>query len=284
MSQDPAAASRAAGHARVPGSARRLILTVPQILIGYFGLKCKTAPCKSPHLCDNTAGAERSEEVTVSPAPAVSASFSTAVVPVGASQPLNVSRFTPGQKPGNVALCLSGGGSRALTAGMGQLNALQTVPYAPNMSLLSQAKALSTVSGGSWLEVPFAYLPPSVSDVNYLGGPYVQPASLTPARLGSLPSGCIAANITSDFTLLDMVVQAVLLYWEGVPAGLVVQLRPKRVERDPEREPLSPTGAGQPGERSTPAVPGLQYGDVRDRERPISAGSRAGDQLHDGNR
>jgi hypothetical protein len=106
---------------------------------------------------------------------------------------------------------------------MGQLNALQTVPYATNQSLLSQAKALSTVSGGSWLGVPFAYLPPSVSDVNYLGGPYVQPASLTSASLGSLPAGCMAANVTSDFTLLDMVVQAVLLYWEGVPADMLWQ-------------------------------------------------------------
>ena len=123
----------------------------------------------------------------MSPAPAVSGSFSAAVVPVGPSQPLNVTNFIPGQKPGNVAVCLSGGGSRALTAGMGQLNALQTVPYATNQSLLSQAKALSTVSGGSWLRVPFAYLPPSVGDVNYLGGPYVQPASLTSASLGSLP-------------------------------------------------------------------------------------------------
>jgi predicted acylesterase/phospholipase RssA len=159
----------------------------------------------------------------VSPAPAVSGSFSAAVVPVGTTQPLTASNFIPGQKPGNVAVCLSGGGSRALTAGMGQLNALQTVQYAPNMSLLSQAKALSTVSGGSWLGVPFAYLPPSVSDVNYLGGPYVQPASLTPASLGALPSDCMAANITSDFTLLDMVVQAVLLYWEGVPADMLWQ-------------------------------------------------------------
>jgi hypothetical protein len=33
----------------------------------------------------------------------------------------------------------------------------------------------------------------------------------------------MAANVTSDFTLLDMVVQAVLLYWEGVPADMLWQ-------------------------------------------------------------
>jgi hypothetical protein len=158
----------------------------------------------------------------VSPAPAVSGSFSAAVVPVGPAQPLNVTNFIPGQKPGNVAICLSGGGSRALTAGMGQLNALQTAPYASNLSLLSQAKALSTVSGGSWLGVPFIYLP-QIGDVSYLGGPYVPPSSLTPASLGSLPAGCMGANITSDFTLLDLVVQAILLYWEGVPANMLWQ-------------------------------------------------------------
>lgn len=106
---------------------------------------------------------------------------------------------------------------------MGQLNALQSVPYAANMSLLSQTKALSTVSGGSWLGVPFAYLPPLVGDVDYLGGPFVPPASLTPVSLGSLPPGCVAANITSDFTLLDLVVQAVLLHWEGVPTDMLWQ-------------------------------------------------------------
>ena len=158
----------------------------------------------------------------MSAAPAVSGSFSAAVVPVNASQPLNVTNFIPGQKPGNVAVCLSGGGSRALTAGMGQLNALQTLQYAVNQSLLSQAKALSTVSGGSWLGVPFVYLP-QVSDVSYLGGPYVPPGNLTPASLGSLPAGCAGANITSDFTLLDMVVQAILLYWEGVPPNMLWQ-------------------------------------------------------------
>jgi hypothetical protein len=159
----------------------------------------------------------------VSAKAAVSGSFLAPLIPVGASQPLTVAKFIPGQKPGNVAVCLSGGGSRALSAGMGQLNGLQTLQYATNQSLLSQAKALSTVSGGSWLGVPFVYLPPSVADVNYLGGPYVQPAALTPTSLGVLPSGCAGANITSDFTLVDMAVQAVLLYWEGVPANMLWQ-------------------------------------------------------------
>jgi hypothetical protein len=68
---------------------------------------------------------------------------------------------------------LSGGGSRALTAGMGQLRALNKLT-ANDQSLLAQVKALSTVSGGSWLGVPFTYLPPeSPSDAAYLG-PWIE--------------------------------------------------------------------------------------------------------------
>ena len=49
--------------------------------------------------------------------------FNAAVV---ATPPLTVNQFfpTPPVTPGNVGVCLSGGGSRALTAGMGQLQAL----------------------------------------------------------------------------------------------------------------------------------------------------------------
>ena len=110
--------------------------------------------------------------------PTVSGAFSAAVYPTaGASPPLTVSQFIAAQTPGNVAVCLSGGGSRALSAGMGQLNGLAAVQLTPNVTLLSQVKALSTVSGGSWVGVPFVYLPASTSD--------------TPTWVGhiSIPSG-----------------------------------------------------------------------------------------------
>ena len=95
-------------------------------------------------------------------APAVSGTYSAAVYPTaGASPPLTVNRFTAAQTPGNVAVCLSGGGSRALSAGMGQLKGLAAVRLTPDAPLLSRVKALSTVSGGSWVGVPFVYLPAS---------------------------------------------------------------------------------------------------------------------------
>src|SRR5215470_1618719 len=54
--------------------------------------------------------------------------------------------FTTAQQ-GMTVVCLSGGGSRALTAGMGQLNGLRTVNYDSCTSLLSMVTGLSTVSG-----------------------------------------------------------------------------------------------------------------------------------------
>jgi len=115
--------------------------------------------------------------------------FANVYATTGTQQPLTVSQFIASPKPGNVAVCLSGGGSRALSAGMGQLNAFQTLHRAPNATLLSQVKALSTVSGGSWVGVPFVYLPASTSDENYLGGPYIPPNQLALQGLGTFPPG-----------------------------------------------------------------------------------------------
>jgi hypothetical protein len=157
-------------------------------------------------------------------APAVSGSFFANVyATAGTQQPLTVSQFIASPKPGNVAVCLSGGGSRALSAGMGQLNALQTLHRTPNATLLSQVKALSTVSGGSWVGVPFVYLPTSTTDENYLGGLYIRPNQLTLQGLGTFPAGCIGAQITTDFTIEDMFVQALLLHLEGVPTNMLWQ-------------------------------------------------------------
>jgi hypothetical protein len=154
----------------------------------------------------------------------VSGSFAAQVFPTTEpGQTLTVSEFINTPKPGNVAVCLSGGGSRAMSAGMGQLNALGTAQLLLNVSLLSQVKALSTVSGGSWLGGPFVYLPSSVSDSDFLGGPYVDPSQLTPAGLTTFPPGCIGAQITTDFTLLDLLFQAVLLYGQGVPPEMLWQ-------------------------------------------------------------
>jgi hypothetical protein len=73
--------------------------------------------------------------------------------------PLSVSKFVELEgTPGRVGICLSGGGSRALTAAMGQLRALRNLKTANGLDLISQTRVLSTVSGGSWLGVTFQYL------------------------------------------------------------------------------------------------------------------------------
>src|SRR6266478_2709483 len=74
----------------------------------------------------------------------MNASVSTYTADIILTPPLAVNSFVPAVTPGNVAVCLSGGGSRAMTAGMGQLLALENV-LSGNASLLSQTKMLSTV-------------------------------------------------------------------------------------------------------------------------------------------
>lgn len=134
---------------------------------------------------------------------------------VTTTPPLTVSQFyTPaGATPGNVGLCLSGGGTRAACAGMGQMRALGHL-QANGASLLSQVKALSTVSGGSWLGVPYVYMPAGgASDVTYLGPYNTNQGALTVAQLGTLPAGNAGNPFTSDtFSLLAIAGTALLLY------------------------------------------------------------------------
>jgi len=134
---------------------------------------------------------------------------------VTATPPLTVGQFyTPASStPGNVGLCLSGGGTRACNAGMGQLRALASL-QANGASLLSQIKALSTVSGGSWLGVPYQFLPSSgPSDAAYLGTYNADQGSLTVDELATLPAGNAGNPMTSVmFSVEGIAGTAVLLY------------------------------------------------------------------------
>jgi hypothetical protein len=57
-----------------------------------------------------------------------------------------------------------------MTAGMGQLLALKNLTTGNGQSLLGKTKAISTVSGGSWVGTTFEYLTdPEISDDDYLG-------------------------------------------------------------------------------------------------------------------
>jgi len=138
------------------------------------------------------------------------------------SESLTVGQFVPSlaRTPGNVGICLSGGGSRALSAGMGQLRALAHLQL-DGQSLLSQTKAISTVSGGSWLGVTFEYLI-ATSDAAYLNEYVADPGRLvttatdghSPAEtLDELPEGNIGNAVDSDlFSVPALAVEAYLLY------------------------------------------------------------------------
>jgi hypothetical protein len=133
---------------------------------------------------------------------------------VTTTPPLTIDQlYTPASTPGNVGLCLSGGGTRACCAGMGQLRALASL-QANGKSLLSQIKALSTVSGGSWLGVPYQYMPAAgPADDVYLGTYNANQGSLTLADLASLPTGNAGVPMTSFiFSLEGIAGTAVLLY------------------------------------------------------------------------
>jgi hypothetical protein len=72
----------------------------------------------------------------------------------------------------NLALCFSGGGSRALTCAWGQMLGLST------LNLIEKARYISSVSGGTWASSIYTYLPKNISD-NELLGTYYPPEYLS---------------------------------------------------------------------------------------------------------
>jgi hypothetical protein len=134
--------------------------------------------------------------------------------------------------PGNVGVCLSGGGSRAMTAGMGQLRALKHLQL-NGKSLLAQTRALSTVSGGSWVGQTFTYLT-GASDDAFLNQYVEDPGRLVPSRttghsqsetLDRLPDGNLGRTIDSDlFSPLGLGISAYILWkFFKVPSNMLWQ-------------------------------------------------------------
>ena len=115
-------------------------------------------------------------------------------------------------------VCISGGGSRSLSAAMGELRGLDA------LGLLSKVTWLSTVSGGTWAGTLFNWAPSSITDAVLLG-----PLELDPSRLrwdsgaqndnlGVLNSQAIGSAATR-IGISEMLAQAIDLYWNGVPVG-----------------------------------------------------------------
>ncbi|HEY9133492.1 MAG TPA: hypothetical protein VIM98_17175 [Dyella sp.] len=134
---------------------------------------------------------------------------------VFATPPLTIDQlYRPANTPGNVGLCLSGGGTRACCAGMGQLRALAMLQANGN-SLLGQIKAMSTVSGGSWLGVPYQYMPAAgPKDAAYLGAYDADQGTLTVQDLQTLPEGNAGIPMTSFLFSLEGIAGTALLLYE----------------------------------------------------------------------
>lgn len=71
-----------------------------------------------------------------------------------------------------VGVCFSGGGSRSLSATLGQMRGLR------NLGLLEKTLFISSVSGGSWASSLFTYLPQSITDDDFLGQVVLNPGDL----------------------------------------------------------------------------------------------------------
>ncbi len=192
-----------------------------------------------------------------------------------ATGPLTVQRFVDrADTPGNVGICLSGGGSRALSAGMGQLRGLRA------LGLLGKTRALSTVSGGSWVGVTFEYLPQRTSDDAYLNEYVADPGRLVPTKtsghtpaetLDVLPDGNVGNTISTRlFSVAALAVEAYLLYKLGkTPPNFLWQaLIGLHI--------LEPYGLYDPGSRFAPTS--LFTWDRETLERDVT---RGGTQLQD---
>jgi hypothetical protein len=125
-----------------------------------------------------------------------------------------------------VGVCFSGGGSRALTCALGQLSALNGLPSptAPGRTLLDDVRYISSVSGGSWAAVTYTFLPPTISDTDFLIAP-AAPAALTSAPVSTMNPHCLG-SVPQNFAIPSV---ADLLYhfWHW---GLFSPVRSRHAE------------------------------------------------------
>ncbi|MFK7799335.1 MAG: hypothetical protein AB8E82_17930 [Aureispira sp.] len=73
---------------------------------------------------------------------------------------------------GNIGVAFSGGGSRALTAALGEYRGLT------DLGVMNNIRYISAVSGGCWASSLYTYLPTSISDEDFLGQAVLDPSQL----------------------------------------------------------------------------------------------------------
>ncbi|MBP9145515.1 MAG: hypothetical protein KBF21_11485 [Thermoanaerobaculia bacterium] len=115
-------------------------------------------------------------------------------------------------------VCISGGGSRSLSAAMGELRGLAA------LGVLPQIGWLSTVSGGTWAGTLYNWAPGIYSDAELLGPLELDPAALRwdsggdVDDLGVLDPHAIGSAATR-LGLEEMLAKAIELYHRGVPVS-----------------------------------------------------------------
>ena len=135
-----------------------------------------------------------------------------------------------------VGVAMSGGGSRSLSAAMGQYRALRY------LGVLDDVTFISSVSGGTWASAAFTYLPAEFSDDDFLGRPVLDPGKLTvdqhsgepkeqaldylppnnlgvaPTRMGILSDLELVYHLKSKYSYADDVL------WQGIIGERIFQL------------------------------------------------------------
>ena len=94
----------------------------------------------------------------------------------------------------NTGVCFSGGGTRALTAAMGQLRGLTS------LNLMGNIRYISCVSGGSWAAAPYTYYTSGPANDAELLGPITPPRKITMAGLAHLPKTCLGHTATQSLS------------------------------------------------------------------------------------
>jgi hypothetical protein len=122
---------------------------------------------------------------------------------------LQIDRYSPSSHP--IGVCFSGGGPRAMTAGMGQMRGLLETP------LYDLIGAISCVSGGSWFGSIFSFADPSISDGVLLGA-VKSPGDITLDNAAMLAENNLAYGLTriTDLAIGRTVAEALLA---GVPGN-----------------------------------------------------------------
>lgn len=113
-------------------------------------------------------------------------------------------------------VCISGGGSRSLSAAMGQLRGLR------HLGLLPSVSWLSCVSGGCWASTLYTYLPDRISDDTFLGQ-VVAPGDLhvfgapgDPANLDHMDPDALG-SVPQRLGWMELLEKALAFYEAGVP-------------------------------------------------------------------